>query len=282
MVLPGEGAGVADAAGATRRMWTLFEPVHAVVYFAPEARAAFEGAGLRGFWRGYFAGRAAPLGAAGPAVVTASFFNFAPAFVARAIPGVWELISPAEALRTRLAAASDAFRGLLAGLEAEAKAAADLLWRAAGPRRRPDPAVAGGYRAARAPGRRALRRPRRRRHRRMRGTGAALRPGPAPGGHAAGARLDRRAVGRRTDPAGRPRPDRPRRRADQRGPGSARRRGGRHGPGRGPPVGPARRRGHRGGRGRPGAGRPSVRDRDRLPEPHRPAGSRLRRLTRRS
>jgi helix-turn-helix protein len=40
-------------------MWTLFEPVHAVTYFAPEARSAFEQAGLRGFWRGYFAGRAA-------------------------------------------------------------------------------------------------------------------------------------------------------------------------------------------------------------------------------
>ena len=46
----------------TRSMWTLFEPVHAVTYFAPEARSAFEEAGLRGFWRGYFAGRAAPLG----------------------------------------------------------------------------------------------------------------------------------------------------------------------------------------------------------------------------
>ncbi len=132
MALPGEGAAAAGAARAARRMWTLFEPVHAVVYFAPQARAAFERAGLRGFWRGYFAGRAAPLGAAGAAVVTASFFNFAPAFVARAIPGVWELISPAEALRIRLAAASDALHRLLAGLEAEAKAAADLLWRAAG------------------------------------------------------------------------------------------------------------------------------------------------------
>ena len=71
-------------------MWTLFEPIHAVTYFAPQARSAYEKAGLRGFWRGYFAGRAAPLGAAGAAVVTASFFNFAPAFVARAVPGVWE------------------------------------------------------------------------------------------------------------------------------------------------------------------------------------------------
>jgi len=113
-------------------MWTLFEPVHAVIYFAPEGRAAFEQAGLRGFWRGYFAGRAAPLGPAGAAVVTASFFNFAPAFVARAIPAVWELIMPEEALRVRLAGAEAALRVLLAGREDEAAAAADMLWRAIG------------------------------------------------------------------------------------------------------------------------------------------------------
>jgi hypothetical protein len=126
-----------------RSMWTLFEPVHAVTYFTAEARSAYEQAGLRGFWRGYFAGRAAPLGAAGPAVaaptgaasaavVAASFFNFAPAFVARAIPGVWELITPEEALRVRLAGAAEGLGRLLAGREAEAAAAADLLWRAIG------------------------------------------------------------------------------------------------------------------------------------------------------
>jgi hypothetical protein len=123
---------VADAAHTARSMWTLFEPIHAVTYFSPEARSAFERAGLRGFWRGYFAGRAAPVGPAGPAVVTASFFNFAPAFVARAIPGVWELISPDEALRVRAAGAAEALRGVFAGLEAEAAAGADLLWRAVG------------------------------------------------------------------------------------------------------------------------------------------------------
>ncbi len=112
-------------------MWTLFEPVHAVTYFAPEARSAFEKAGLRGFWRGYFAGRAAPLAPAGAAVVGASFFNFSPAMVARAIPGVWELISPAEALRARLDGAASALRPLLAGLESEVTVAADLLARAA-------------------------------------------------------------------------------------------------------------------------------------------------------
>ena len=123
---------MADAAHTARAMWTLFEPIHAVIYFVPEGRAAFEEAGLRGFWRGYFAGRAAPLGPAGAAVVTASFFNFAPAFVARAIPAVWDLITPEDALRTRLAGADAALRGLLAGREAEATVAADLLWQAIG------------------------------------------------------------------------------------------------------------------------------------------------------
>src|ERR1700761_95189 len=121
---------VSDQAAVARRMWTLFEPVHAVTYFAPEARAAYEGAGLRGFWRGYFAGRAAPLGAAGAAVVTASFYNFAPSFVGRAVPGVWELISPDDALRVRREGAVASLRELLAGRDAEVKAAANLLERA--------------------------------------------------------------------------------------------------------------------------------------------------------
>ena len=65
---------------AARRSWTLLEPVHALTYFAPQARAATEALGLRGFWRGYFAGRLCPLGAieAGPA--TAVLFGFAPAY----------------------------------------------------------------------------------------------------------------------------------------------------------------------------------------------------------
>jgi hypothetical protein len=116
-------------------MWTLFEPIHAVTYFAPEARSAFEQAGLRGFWRGYFAGRAAPLAPLGPtgaAVVGASFFNFAPAFVGRAIPGVWELISPSQALQTRVSGAVEALGRLLAGREPEVAAAADLMERAVG------------------------------------------------------------------------------------------------------------------------------------------------------
>jgi hypothetical protein len=116
---------------AARAMWTMFEPVHDVTYFAPEARAAFTEAGLRGYWRGYFAGRAAPLGRTRAAVVTASFYNFAPAFVARAIPGVWDMTTPEDAIAAREAGAAAALRRLLGGREAEAAKAADLLWRAA-------------------------------------------------------------------------------------------------------------------------------------------------------
>ena len=112
-----------------RQMWTLVEPVHAVTYFAPEARAAFEAAGLRGFWRGYFAGRAAPLGAAGAGPVGAAFFGFAPAMVRRALPGVWSRATPVQALAARLDGARAALAGVLPGIPIEE--AAVLLRRAA-------------------------------------------------------------------------------------------------------------------------------------------------------
>ncbi|HEX2073379.1 MAG TPA: hypothetical protein VHF92_06310 [Geodermatophilus sp.] len=93
-----------------RRLWALGEPYHALTYFAQESRDAGEAAGLRGFWAGYFALRAAPLGPVGPEVVTAAFYNFAPAFVARRVPGVWEAIGPAKALEVRLAGVDAAVR----------------------------------------------------------------------------------------------------------------------------------------------------------------------------
>ena len=96
-----------------RRLWSLFEPVHAVTYFVPQSGAVFEAAGLRGFWRRYFAGRSAPLGAVGPGPVTAAFFGFAPAMVARALPDVWTRISPQEALAARADGARAALRELL-------------------------------------------------------------------------------------------------------------------------------------------------------------------------
>jgi hypothetical protein len=96
-----------------RTLWQCAEPYHAVTYFAEEARAAFEAIGLRGFWRGYFAGRAGPLGAVGAGPVVAMFYGFRPDFVARAIPGVWEIVSPESAVAARAAGVGNALTRLL-------------------------------------------------------------------------------------------------------------------------------------------------------------------------
>jgi hypothetical protein len=112
-------------------MWVLFESVHAVTYFTPEARAAFEAVGLRGFWRGYFAGRAAPLGAVDAAPVIALFNSFAPPMVSRAIPDVWTRATPSVALAARRDGAAAALH-TLAGPDGDAvEEAADLAARAA-------------------------------------------------------------------------------------------------------------------------------------------------------
>ncbi|GLW72033.1 hypothetical protein Kpho02_43320 [Kitasatospora phosalacinea] len=96
-----------------RALWWLFEPVHALTYFSPEARAAYEAAGLRGYWRGYFGGRSAPLGAVDAAPVVAAFFNFAPQMVERALPEIWSLASPEQALEARVAGATGALQRVL-------------------------------------------------------------------------------------------------------------------------------------------------------------------------
>jgi len=97
-----------------RRAWTLFEPVHAIVFFAPEATEIYKAAGLRGGWMGYFASRSAAMGAVGAEVVTAVFHNFRPAMVARAIPDAWTFSSPERALEARRAVADSALRRLWA------------------------------------------------------------------------------------------------------------------------------------------------------------------------
>lgn len=101
-----------DAAVA-RSMWIAGEPFHAVTYFAPAVRTACEEAGLRGFWRGYFATRAAPLGPVGPEAVGALFYNFAPAMVRRAVPGVWSITPPPVAWAARLSGVDTALRAVL-------------------------------------------------------------------------------------------------------------------------------------------------------------------------
>lgn len=113
-----------------RRMWQVFEPVHAATYFAPEVAEAFRACGLKGFWMGYFAGRAAPLGPVEPAVVEATFYNFAPSRVRRAIPDAWRIADRQAVLDARLEATVAALRRLLGDLEQWATPAVGLARRA--------------------------------------------------------------------------------------------------------------------------------------------------------
>jgi hypothetical protein len=85
-----------------RRIWRRLEPYHAITYFAPESRAAWDSVGMKGFWMGYFASRAGAMGAVGPKLVTATFYNFHHSRVERAVPDCWHITTPHAVLRARL------------------------------------------------------------------------------------------------------------------------------------------------------------------------------------
>ena len=107
----------------SRVIWHHLEAINAVTYFSPECREAPALLGLRGFWMGYFACRAAPMGPVSAAVVAATFFNFHPARVRRAIPDAWSWASPGDLLEARAGAAAAALRRLLTDGRAEQLAA---------------------------------------------------------------------------------------------------------------------------------------------------------------
>ncbi|WP_234542878.1 SCO6745 family protein [Streptomyces shenzhenensis] len=119
--------------GVARELWRLLEPIHAVVYFAPEPREEFRAVGYRGFWMGYFAGRAAPLGRAGADVVHALFYNFTHERVSRALPAAWSFAPPDEALHARVRGSVRALGRALgpAADGADVARAAELATRAA-------------------------------------------------------------------------------------------------------------------------------------------------------
>lgn len=92
-----------------RKMWRTLEPYHGLIYFAPEATAEYEALGITGR-DGYFASRAAAMGAVPAEVVVATFFNFNPALVRHAIPAAWSAATPGQVVAARLRAADQALR----------------------------------------------------------------------------------------------------------------------------------------------------------------------------
>jgi hypothetical protein len=119
----------------------VLEPIHTMVYFVPEAGERYAEVGVTGGMRGYFASRSAPLGVVAAEVVIATFYNFAPAMVRKAVPAVWDDATPEAVLAARLAAADAALRRLLgdivdsaemaeaAALAREATTGADIVGR---------------------------------------------------------------------------------------------------------------------------------------------------------
>ncbi|WP_040801601.1 SCO6745 family protein [Nocardia higoensis] len=93
------------AATLARRLWEAIEPLHAAAYFSPHHRRISLDLGMSGYWMGYFAGRAAPLGAMTAAPVESMFFSFPARRVARALPEAWASADPATVLQARIATA---------------------------------------------------------------------------------------------------------------------------------------------------------------------------------
>ncbi len=116
-----------------RQVWLAYEAIHDVIYFSPRGSEQATALGMRGFWMGYFAFRAAPLGAVTPATVTAVFFGFHRSRVERALPDAWSHASPAEAISAREHAVDQALEDVLGPRSGGLRLgeAAELAWRAA-------------------------------------------------------------------------------------------------------------------------------------------------------
>ena len=116
-----------------RKTWRTLEPVHGVVYFAPEPAEEYERAGLAPGRMGYFASRAAPMGTPPAETVIATFFNFNPALVRDVIPAAWALADPARIVEARMTGIDRTLRRILGDAVAspDVAAAAELARAAA-------------------------------------------------------------------------------------------------------------------------------------------------------
>ena len=122
----------AVSAVTARKTWRTVEPLHGMVYFAPEATEAYLRLGLAG-QSGYFASRAAAMGAVSAGTVVATFFNFRPSLVHESMRGVWDAVTPGAVLDARRDVAGAALLRMLgdAARSEDMAAAAGLARRAA-------------------------------------------------------------------------------------------------------------------------------------------------------
>ena len=103
----------------SRKCWKALEPVHAMVYFAPEPQEEYTALGAdlaANRAAGYFPARAAAMGAVPAPVVQAAFFNFSAVAAAFGMAGAWETASPQQWQAARWRGAERALRRLCGDL----------------------------------------------------------------------------------------------------------------------------------------------------------------------
>jgi hypothetical protein len=96
-----------------RKLARTANPYPSIIFLVPEAATAYATAGLVAGPMGYFAGRAAPMGAVSADVVIATFYNFQPGLIRSCIPAAWSLATPEAILEARLTAVDAALRRVL-------------------------------------------------------------------------------------------------------------------------------------------------------------------------
>ncbi|MFJ3924750.1 hypothetical protein [Streptomyces sp. NPDC090022] len=99
---------------AARRAWhAAINPLHATVYFSPDFFKELAALGVEDRIAASLAGRSAAMGAVGPGVVAASFYNYSHDLISRHLPAVWRTAGPAEVVAARYRAADATLRRLL-------------------------------------------------------------------------------------------------------------------------------------------------------------------------
>ncbi|MET7455210.1 hypothetical protein ABZT03_25610 [Streptomyces sp. NPDC005574] len=101
-----------DSLALARTTWRTLEPYHGAVYFSPEAADLYAELGVDAR-TGYFASRSAALGAVPADLVIATFYNFSPELVRRAIPAAWEAATPQRFAAARLTGIDATLRRIL-------------------------------------------------------------------------------------------------------------------------------------------------------------------------
>jgi Helix-turn-helix family len=86
------------------------EAVHGMIYFTSDGPEEYAKVGVTSNRTGYFASRAAAMGAVPAEVVIATFYNFHPGLVRRAMRDVWTVTTPPAMLDARLAAVDRSLR----------------------------------------------------------------------------------------------------------------------------------------------------------------------------